>query len=246
MKNTQLANKELHDAALRLVAAKRNAILLVEDTAAHAIIIQRAFDTSIWVIEHVTRAQAALSAFSTDPDRIVLLDLSLPDSTGLDLLKRLHAINPGAPIIIVTSTDQVPVSVTAMQNGAWDYVVKSTGAATGSKEKVGESIARAVQNAWDKRMYMAEQELCEQSKVVELIKKERLDAIESIIKTVCHEVNNPLSGIVALSQILKSKESLDSDMQHLADTIHSSAKEVANVVKKLYSISNDKAPYENG
>jgi FixJ family two-component response regulator len=229
-------NLALHRAAERLVRAKEHDILLVEDTAAHAALVRRAIDSSVWEIEHVTRASDALRAFEKNPERIVLLDLSLPDSDGMQLLGRLKGIYAEAAIIVVTATDHVRVSVEAMQKGAWDYVVKE-----GDPKKMGQRLIAALENAWNKRMSLVESQLIEQSRISELLRSERLCAIESIIQTVCAEVNNPLSGVVALSQLLKKHENLDEELQRLADGILRSASQVADVVEKLKSL-NDTSP----
>ena len=223
----------LHAAAQRLVLAKRHAILLVEDTAAHAALIRRALPASIWNIEHVTRAESALRAFEQDSNRIVVLDLSLPDSNGLVLLTRLKQINPEAPIVVVTATDQVRVSVEAMQRGAWDYVVKS------DPKDSTDQIVSALERAWRMRLRAAENGLIDQSRLVELVRSQRLEAIESVVRTVCSEVNNPLSGVMALTQLLQKQDNLDGDLKRLADGIVHSASEVARVVDKLKNINGD-------
>ena len=130
-------------------------------------------------------------------------------------------------------TDQVPVSVEAMRKGAWDYVVKS------DPQKTAEEIVSAVERAWHRHLKASEAKLIEQSKIAELVKSERLEAIEVIVRTVCHEVNNPLSGVVALSQLLQQHKSVDQDVQRLAEGILRSAKEVADVVQKLRGIQDD-------
>lgn len=229
-------NEMLHLAASRLIKAQAHSVLLVEDTAAHAAIIRRALDPSVWVVEHVTRASDALASFERDPERIVLLDLSLPDSDGLKLLARMLQINVDAPIIVVTATDQVSVSVEAMKKGAWDYVVKS------DPKKSAENILSALDRAWKGRLRSAESNLIDRSRLVEMVRAQRLEAIESIVKTLLNEVNNPLSGVMALSQLLQQKGGLDEDLQRLADGIVKSAGQVAEVVSKLKTVSEEEAP----
>ncbi|MCB0324462.1 MAG: response regulator [Bdellovibrionales bacterium] len=226
-------NPLLLGGANRLIQAQRHAILLVEDTAAHAALIRRALDSATWEVEHVTRAASALQSFERDPDRIVLLDLSLPDSDGLKLLARLHQVRPDAPIIVVTATDQVSVSVEAMRRGAWDYVVKS------DPKESGEQIIAAIERAWRQRVRAAERHLIEQARLAEMVRAERLEAIESIVRTLCSEVNNPLSGVMALSQLLQQKDELDEDMRRLAEGIAKSASQVAEVVRKLKDVSEE-------
>jgi DNA-binding response OmpR family regulator len=224
-----VVNHPLEGAAERFIKARSRSVLHVEDNAAHAALVRRSLEQDGWTIEHVTRASVALQSFSTDPDKIVLLDLTLPDSDGLDILKRMLKINPRSPVIIVTSLEQVSTSVEAMKQGAIDYVVKSEPQETAAK------LREAVARAYHKRLQQAQEDLIAEAKVFELVRAERLEAIELVVRTVCHEVNNPLTGVVALSQLLGEKTAADSDIKRLADGILKSAQEVARVVQKLHS-----------
>lgn len=55
---------------------------------------------------------------------LVILDLKLPDISGTDLLRRLRTIDPGVPVIIITSTGSAETVRTAMELGAFDYLTK--------------------------------------------------------------------------------------------------------------------------
>ncbi len=229
--NSPAAEPEVDDALLnaaaQLLQVRTHSVLLVEDTAAHAAIIRRALDASIWQIEHVTRASAALQSFSQNPHRIVLLDLTLPDSDGLELLARLHSLQASAPVIVVTSIDQVSVSVSAMQKGACDYVVK------GDPKETAARISAALERAWRNRLQAAQNALVEQARLIELVRTERLEAVESIAKTACQEINNPLSAIITLTQLILKRQPLDQDIQRLAEGIAKSAAQAVEAVQKL-------------
>ncbi|MBI4610298.1 MAG: response regulator [Candidatus Rokubacteria bacterium] len=67
--------------------------------------------------ETIARCKASL------PD-LVLLDLILPDRTGIDLLGELKALWPGLPVIIVTGYPEIRSVVEAMRRGAAEYLVK--------------------------------------------------------------------------------------------------------------------------
>ena len=238
--NTDLKRTgSLDEAAEKLLRAKQRNVLLVEDTAAHAALIRRALDTATWQIHHVTRASEAISAFGGASSWIVLLDLSLPDADGLWLLAELHRIDPQTPIIVVTAREQVSASVEAMQRGACNYVVK------GDPAETAEKIRNAVEQAYVLRLQQAESRLIDESRLLQRMRAERLHAIELIVRTVCHEVNNPLSGVVALSQLLQKHEKtiVDEDLKRLAEGIARSAHDVAQVVQKLRHISDQETEF---
>ena len=65
-------------------------------------------------LEHLT---------TTDTD-VVLLDLSLPDSKGLDTLYKIKTGAQQLPVVVLTGIDDETVAIKAMQEGAQDYLVK--------------------------------------------------------------------------------------------------------------------------
>ena len=69
-------------------------------------------------------ADAFLTYISPDQSGIVLLDVNLPDGSGMEVQKRLAAKNPGLVVIIVTGHGDVPMAVAAIQSGAADFVEK--------------------------------------------------------------------------------------------------------------------------
>jgi diguanylate cyclase (GGDEF)-like protein/PAS domain S-box-containing protein len=64
-------------------------------------------------------AQARLGTFD-----VILLDLSLPDSSGLVTLQTLRAALPHAPVVVLTGNDEKSLALAALQSGAQDYLVK--------------------------------------------------------------------------------------------------------------------------
>ncbi|MDD5331052.1 MAG: response regulator [Sulfuricella sp.] len=102
-------------------------VLLVEDDPADAHLVRLAlrasgeprFDT-VWV---TTLAEARQQLFDNPPD-VILLDLSLPDSSGLDTVHLgLHAAD-GLPLIVLTGRDDAGFALQTLEAGAQDYLVK--------------------------------------------------------------------------------------------------------------------------
>jgi diguanylate cyclase (GGDEF)-like protein/PAS domain S-box-containing protein len=70
-----------------------------------------------------TLAEGIAAARNNDPD-VVLLDLSLPDSDGLDTVKGIRAAMNDVPIVVLTGHNDDSLATAALQNGAQDYLVK--------------------------------------------------------------------------------------------------------------------------
>ncbi|MEL6792094.1 MAG: response regulator, partial [Pseudomonadota bacterium] len=99
-------------------------LLLVEDTLTLAHVYQAALEAAGYRVECVHLAKEARRAHRGAQGRIVLLDLLLPDGDGLDLLKEMRAADPDGRIIVVTSHASVNSAVTAMRDGAFDFLMK--------------------------------------------------------------------------------------------------------------------------
>src|SRR4029077_18664374 len=70
------------------------------------------------------RLSIGLERLAEAPFDAVLLDLSLPDSQGLDTLVRLHAAAKDVPIVVLTGIEDEALGVRLIQAGAQDYLVK--------------------------------------------------------------------------------------------------------------------------
>jgi len=99
--------------------------LLVEDNDAVALALQELLASrGRFHLVRIDRLDAVLAAVAESRFDIILLDLSLPDSTGLETVGKAHEIVPGIPIMVLTSTDDDLVGAGAVRRGAEDYLVK--------------------------------------------------------------------------------------------------------------------------
>jgi signal transduction histidine kinase/DNA-binding NarL/FixJ family response regulator len=102
-------------------------LLLLEDSPADACWLMETLtevDDPLWQITHVKRLGQALDYLTHTQFDVVLLDLSLPDSQGLDTLTRLRSVAPDLPIVILTGLNDQHMSLQALAQGAQDYLVK--------------------------------------------------------------------------------------------------------------------------
>lgn len=102
-------------------------VLLVEDNPADARLLRVLLqDTPRYRFDlHVAETlHDGIAMLGRVSPRIVLLDLSLPDSTGLDTLTHLHTAAPHLPIIVFTGHEDEEQGLAAVQAGAQDYLVK--------------------------------------------------------------------------------------------------------------------------
>ena len=99
-------------------------LLIVEDETVLARNLVKAFQGQGYQVHHAARVADVKGAVAADPPDVVLLDLRLPDGSGLDALDALVAGDPGVAVIIMTAYGSVADAVQAMQRGARDFVQK--------------------------------------------------------------------------------------------------------------------------
>ncbi len=102
-------------------------VLLVEDNPGDARLIfelLREVQAVAFDLERVDRLEVALDRVDHAAVDVVLLDLGLPDSNGLDTFVRARRRLPHEPIVIISGLDDERVALEAVRSGAQDYVVK--------------------------------------------------------------------------------------------------------------------------
>ncbi|MCU4741584.1 response regulator [Halobacteria archaeon AArc-m2/3/4] len=115
-------------------------LLLVEDNADDARFVERLIHEhqstqraqgsdrliEIRSIDHVDRLADATDRIGTGPPDVVLLDLLLPDSAGLETVESMVERAPTVPIVVLTGQDGGDIGAEAIRSGAQDYLVKGT------------------------------------------------------------------------------------------------------------------------
>lgn len=102
-------------------------VLLVEDNSTYVLLLQEtlaAAPSTPFQVTHVERLNEASQRLATEHFDVVLLDLSLPDSLGLETFTTLHAQVPDIPIVVLTGLADDALAAQAVQAGAQDYLVK--------------------------------------------------------------------------------------------------------------------------
>ena len=108
-------------------------ILLIEDNPGDARLIRESLfevPTTAFELQHADRLNAGLKILAQGGVDLILLDLSLPESWGINTLLKVREAAPTLPVVVLTGLDDETAAVTAVQEGAQDYLVK--GHVTGS------------------------------------------------------------------------------------------------------------------
>ena len=127
-------------------------LLLVEDGAADALLLEYMLAEVAEESFQVSRAELladALRYLTNDRFDAILLDLSLPDSRGVETVVKVNAAAPHVPIVVMTGQDDKATAMEAVRRGAQDFLIKG--------QVGGRLLARAIRYAMERKQ--AEQQL---------------------------------------------------------------------------------------
>jgi two-component system cell cycle sensor histidine kinase/response regulator CckA len=150
-------------------------VLLVEDSLADVRLLLeflKEVPTNPFQVTQCDRLESALKNLIETRFDIILLDLTLPDSVGLETLVRIHRQVPAVPVVILTGLDDEIVTLRAMQEGAQDYLVKG--------QVTGDLLVRSMRYAIERQR--AEQKIREQAALLDIT----TDAI--LVKDLNHQI----------------------------------------------------------
>ena len=122
-------------------------VLLVEDDVVDCrqvkLLLVKAADEVRFHVDTAGTLREATECLRNDHYGVVLLDLGLPDSSGLDTIREAHEASPNVPIVVLTGLDDEDVGVQAIRRGAEDYLVKGP--------SLQHALARTIRHAIERR-----------------------------------------------------------------------------------------------
>ena len=101
-------------------------LLIAEDDALLGAGLRAALGKWGFVVTWVRHGRAVLDVLRTEPFLALVLDLGLPDISGVDVLRKLRAQGHKLPVLVLTARDSTQDKVSCLDLGADDYLVKTT------------------------------------------------------------------------------------------------------------------------
>ncbi|MGD0956743.1 MAG: sigma-54 dependent transcriptional regulator [Candidatus Acidiferrales bacterium] len=99
-------------------------VLLVEDKAELRAMLRKALERMGYTVEEAPDGNIAIEKVRSRRYLLVLSDLKLPGNSGIDVLREARRVEPTLPVILVTAYGSVEEAVTAMKEGAFDFIQK--------------------------------------------------------------------------------------------------------------------------
>ncbi len=169
-------------------AKGRTRALVVEDSATQAMELRILLESAGFDVRIAGRLSEALERLSEQDADVVLLDLELPDATGLSGLERLSGHESRVAVVVLTATEDEATALEAIEKGAEDYLFKGQLGAS--------ALVRSVRYAMERRR--AHNEL---AVLTEELRRSNAQK-DQFLGIAAHDVRNPLSVVRGYADFL--------------------------------------------
>jgi signal transduction histidine kinase len=177
-------------------------------------------------VAHVERLQAALAHLQKHTCDVILLDLSLPDASGLDSVLKLKENYPATPIIILSGQAVNQTVVEAVQHGAQDYLAKN--------DLTANLLLKTIHYTLERHRLLLEIK----GRATEL-ESQNL-ALNDFAHTVAHQIQGLLSQMVGYASLVDShyQDQLSTPARQAVDQIMQSGYKMNNVITELLFLAS--------
>jgi len=221
-------------------------ILLVEDNAGDVRLVQEMLSETgavPFALAIANSLEATLARLRAGGIDVLLLDLGLPDSHGVNTFTSVHAQTPTLPIIVLTGVCDPSIALTVVQQGAQDFLVKG--------QVDGNLIWRTIRYAMERQrgrreLVLSETRVRQLNESLERRVADRTAALaaanrelETFTYSVSHDLRAPLRQIDGFSRILveHAGPALDSKSQHYLRRIQEGTQHMGRLVDDLLNLA---------
>ena len=206
---------------------EKTTVLIIDDSEDDRELYRRTLkksDDAVYDIIEAETGEEGLAKIAQNSPGCVLLDYSLPGRNGVEVLKRLRADHPFVPVVMLTGQGNETVAVTAMQEGAQNYISKAT--------ITPESLQRAIRVAI---------EHCTMEKRIH----EQRGSLEIFTRALAHDLKEPIRTIKSFLSIINAHEPLSEKGQGYFNYIQNAADRMAALIDAVYFYTRlDGSPQE--
>jgi sigma-B regulation protein RsbU (phosphoserine phosphatase) len=153
-------------------------VLLIEDNQGDADLVRLRLveSNSDLEVSCADRLSTGLAALAVKPPAVVLLDLNLPDSRGADTFREVLNRAPSVPVVVLSGRDDEELAITAIHQGAQDYLVKG--------QFDGRQLGRAMRYAVERQGLLT---------ALDMSRKQQVQFKDQFLSHLSHELRTPLT-----------------------------------------------------
>jgi signal transduction histidine kinase len=171
-------------------------LLLIEDNPADSAFVRDMLTGYDFELKVATRVKSALDILARDEFDVLILDLTLPDSDGLESFRAIRDTAQHLPIIVLTGLDDEVLAGEAVKGGAQDYLIKG--------QVDSKLLTRSIRYSIERKRILSEnQRLYRDAERSEAALKDADRRKDEFLATLAHELRNPLAPIRNAIQILR-------------------------------------------
>ncbi len=188
-------------------------VLLIEDDPGFAFALKSLLNRKplfTFDLTHLTTVTSAEQLLQKACFDVIILDLTLPDSRGLDTLTRIKRASATEAIVVLTGQDQEQLAIQALHAGAQDYLVKG--------EILGRVLSRAIEHSIERARLMHER--------------------EDFVATLTHDLKNPLINSTQAIEMMMNKTmgKLNVEQNNLLGHIRTSNNTLLSLIGNLLEV----------
>ncbi|MGB2965079.1 MAG: response regulator [Anaerolineales bacterium] len=172
---------------------EKSRLLVIDDEIGICEGIQRALEPEGFQVEIALDGKSGFALIKRKCFDLVLLDVKMPEISGLDLISMIHAVDPEIICIIITGYATVEMAVSAIKQGAYDFLTKPFSV---------DALLLAVNQGLERRLLSLEAkraELMEAEAMKLTEEKKRLEELDQskrqFIRLVTHELKSPVAAV---------------------------------------------------
>lgn len=208
-------------------------ILLIEDSPSDADLLQEYIDDidnlkiNVIHVQLLGEAEIILAKENID---VVLLDLNLPDASGLDTVKRTYAVANDVPIVVLSGLVDEDMALEAVRQGAQDYLVKG--------QITSNLLIRTLRYSIERKQM--ERQLSLYTEELEARNRE-LDAYSY---TIAHDLQNPIASLFIYTHMIRSavKNVDDDKLLNRIDKLETIIEKMSSMINQLLHLARLRDP----
>jgi signal transduction histidine kinase len=182
----------------------------------------------------VSTADRGIKAVELLKDRdfdVVVLDIRMPDMSGIETLEKIKEVRPYSGVLMVTAYASLETAKHAMRLGAYDYIEKPFK----NSNELREAVLKGVEQ---KRAKSRTEQLAEDFDKIrkQLFQLEKLSSIGQITSEVFHELATPITGVIGYSGFLLEHE-CDDIIKNSLRKINTEAERCQNIIRNLLTFA---------